>query len=167
LRALVLRFALLATLALASLPGCSRDMQPAPGVDGLPPQAVETLAPESLPAIEQAARQGGFPLLRADLADCTDKSGFLARVATALSFPCWFGHNWDALADCLRDLSWLPAAGYVVVLEHADRFRAGADDDFVTALELFEDTAREWAAAGVPMWVFVDLTAGDAGPRAP
>ena len=44
LRALALRFALLATLALASLPGCSRDMQPAPGVDGLPPQAVETLA---------------------------------------------------------------------------------------------------------------------------
>lgn len=37
------------------------------------------------------------------------------RCAEALSFPAWFGHNWDALADCLGDLSWLSGAGQVLL----------------------------------------------------
>lgn len=37
------------------------------------------------------------------------------RCAQALAFPAWFGHNWDALADCLTDLSWLTGVGHVVL----------------------------------------------------
>jgi hypothetical protein len=44
-----------------------------------------------------------------DVAGCSDKAGLLARTADALEFPAWFGHNWDALADCLTDLAWRPA----------------------------------------------------------
>ncbi|WP_341647529.1 barstar family protein [Thauera humireducens] len=54
--------------------------------------------------------------MRVELADCTDKAGLLRRFAEAFRFPDWFGHNWDALADCLTDLSWLPAPAYRVVL---------------------------------------------------
>ncbi len=60
---------------------------------------------------------------------------FYDAVAAALSFPDWFGRNLDALHDCLRDLSWLPAGEHVLVwtapdvFEHADPagFRAVAD----------------------------------------
>ncbi|WP_446686701.1 barstar family protein [Pseudofulvimonas gallinarii] len=27
-------------------------------------------------------------------------------MAAVFRFPEWFGDNWDALADCLADLSW-------------------------------------------------------------
>jgi hypothetical protein len=56
----------------------------------------------------------------------SDARSLFDRCARALSFPAWFGHNWDTLADCLGDLSWLPGAGHVLlwerygVLAHAD-----------------------------------------------
>lgn len=43
------------------------------------------------------------------------KAEFLNEVAGALAFPDWFGHNLDALYDCLRDLSWLPEGEHVLV----------------------------------------------------
>ncbi|MFK3981488.1 barstar family protein [Micromonospora sp. NPDC050397] len=33
------------------------------------------------------------------------RAGLFAGWAVALSFPDYFGHNWDALFDCLRDLT--------------------------------------------------------------
>lgn len=110
-------------------------------------------------AISRAARELDFPVLRVDLSGCTDKEDFLARVAAGLKFPDWFGQNWDALADCLADMAWLPADGYVIILEHADRFRVAAEADFITALETFEEAAREQAAECIPLWIFVGLTA--------
>ncbi|QDU81619.1 Barstar (barnase inhibitor) [Polystyrenella longa] len=32
---------------------------------------------------------------------------FLDHLAEVLEFPSYFGRNWDALSDCLTDLSWL------------------------------------------------------------
>ncbi|PPK69096.1 barstar family protein [Actinokineospora auranticolor] len=44
----------------------------------------------------------------------------LAAIANALSFPDWFGHNLDALHDCLIDLSWLPAGDVVLEWRHPE-----------------------------------------------
>lgn len=46
-----------------------------------------------------------------------DKLSLLRRFASALSFPHYFGENWDALVDCLSDWSWTDAPE--VVVHHA------------------------------------------------
>lgn len=38
-----------------------------------------------------------------------DKASAIAAVGSAARFPDWVGHNLDALADALGDLSWLVA----------------------------------------------------------
>jgi len=45
------------------------------------------------------------------------KSELFACLARGLSFPDYFGSNWDALVDCLSDLSWWP--GEQVIIDHA------------------------------------------------
>ena len=37
-------------------------------------------------------------------------------IAQFMNFPSYFGKNWDALSDCLKDMQWAPAKGYVLIL---------------------------------------------------
>ena len=47
------------------------------------------------------------------------KDGLMRALAAALKFPDYFGHNWDAVAECLRDLpDWAPGDGYVLFLHN-------------------------------------------------
>jgi RNAse (barnase) inhibitor barstar len=134
----------------------------------MPDQAgVRCLAGGERVRLEACARALGFAHVDADLRGCTDKPAFLARIATALRFPDWFGHNWDALADCLADLSWLPAPGYVVVLDGIGDFRRAAPDAFATALDILDEACRTHAAHGIPLWFFIarEATDRDGPPR--
>ena len=45
-----------------------------------------------------------------------DKDALLAALSERVGFPGWFGGNWDALSDCLRDLSW--HEGPLVLVHH-------------------------------------------------
>jgi hypothetical protein len=39
----------------------------------------------------------------------THKQDLFRHIAAKLKFPDYFGFNWDALDECLADLSWLQA----------------------------------------------------------
>ena len=108
--------------------------------------------PEPLFAGAEAA---GCLVQRVDLAGARDKDEMLTAIGKSLGFPEWFGHNWDALADCLGDLSWLQADGYLILHEHGDGFRASHGEDFATALQIFEAAAEAWRQARIPFWVLV------------
>ncbi len=98
-------------------------------------------------------------VLTVDLAKARSKEAMLAAIASSLRFPAWFGSNWDALSDCLLDMGWLPALGYVIVLEHSDGIHARAEDDFVTLMQTLQEVADEWREDGVPFWCLVDMLA--------
>ncbi|MBI4989702.1 MAG: barstar family protein [Rhodocyclales bacterium] len=106
-----------------------------------------------------AAEAAGFAICRIDLAMVRDKTALFERLAIAFEFPDWFGHNWDALADCLGDLSWITTDGYLLVLEHCDGFRASQAEDFATALQVFAAAAAAWREDNVPFWILVDMHA--------
>lgn len=65
---------------------------------------------------------------------CADKTELHARIAEALDFPDWYGHNLDALMDCLTDLedTAVTIVGYEDLPFDADGF-----------WETFEDAQRE------------------------
>lgn len=74
------------------------------------------------------------------------KSALLTEFRSRLDFPEYFGNNWDALADCLADLAWLPGFMYVLVVEGAQDLLADESSDQLNVfLRLVERVAARWA----------------------
>ena len=69
------------------------------------------------------------------------KAELLAGFAAALRFPHWVGRNWDALADALGDLSWLPAGPQAVLWVGPELLRDADPDAYRTALDVLEGAA--------------------------
>lgn len=102
-------------------------------------------APRDLSAL-RAALGGERDVWRApDLSQVRDKSGLLCALSRALDFPDDFGDNWDALADALQDMSWLPWSRLVVEIGGSASLRRDAPDVWRTALDIFRDAAKYWA----------------------
>ena len=114
-----------------------------------------------LGGLAAAARDAGLKVLRVDLEGCTDKRTLLLRIATQLDFPQGRGRNWDALADALRDLSWLPARGHALLFSDADDLRNASREDFDTLLDVLTEVAAHWAEDNAPFWAFFELSEAD------
>ncbi|MFJ9691576.1 barstar family protein [Kitasatospora sp. NPDC101183] len=56
---------------------------------------------------------------RLDGARMGDEQGVHEQMSAHLRFPAYFGWNWDALSDCLRDMAWAPADHYLIVIERS------------------------------------------------
>ena len=110
-------------------------------------------------ALAEAAAGLAFAVARIELEGCRDKIDVLTAIARALRFPKWFGANFDALADSLGDLSWLPAHGYLLLIEHADVWREADDDNFAMLLDVLNEAAASWGDQGKPFWAVFPLQA--------
>ncbi|MFE4969852.1 barstar family protein [Streptomyces sp. NPDC056660] len=86
-------------------------------------------------------------LVTLDLAGVADKAGLMDRTAAALSLPDWFGRNWDALADSLRDPSvWPPEAvdrGLLLVVTGWQGYAGTRPDEWKTAQDVFAQAAAD------------------------
>lgn len=102
---------------------------------------------------------------------CRTPSGLFAEFAQVLKFPDYFGENWDALEECLADLEWLPAKGYVLLFTDAEKILPDDEEDFATFLEVMSDAGEAWGA-GIegkrprPFHVFLAV-AGEAKSKRP
>ena len=112
---------------------------------------------DDIATLEMATRDAGLLARRIDLRDCASKATLMLRLATALDFPSGSGRNWDAASDRLRDLSWLPAPGYVVLFDAAHDLRDTDETSFDTLLEILDETVSDWAGRGIPFWAFLAL----------
>lgn len=128
------------------------------------PQAGVYLAPAETEALRAEAQKIKLAWYELNLARVASKKEFLAACAKSLRLPQWFGGNWDALADCLKD----QCADTVVNWRNCEDFAAAAPDDYATALEIFQDAASYWKERGSAFLVLVDV-APDGGdlPRLP
>ena len=136
-----------------------------------PEQSGVYRVPRALPALRTMAERSGCAWLKVDLSVARDKAGFLQASARDLKFPPHFGTNWDAFSDCINDLAWQPAGGYVVVFDHLALLARHAPDEAATALEILRAAADAWRARQKTFIVLLDsappAAAIDAFPEPP
>jgi len=101
----------------------------------------------------EIAKQHGLAFLHVRGKHVGDKDAFFQEAAAVLNFPEYFGHNWDAFEDCLTDLSWQPAPGYLILCEHLESFSEQSRDDFETFLAISRDAASFWKDHGKGFFV--------------
>jgi RNAse (barnase) inhibitor barstar len=112
---------------------------------------------DDIASLGRTARSTLLRTLPVDLHNCTDKASLLRHLDDALHFPAGFGNNWDALSDSLRDLSWLHAKGYLLLIMHAQTLRDADEIEFDIFLDVMSEAAESWRAAGVPFFACIAL----------
>jgi RNAse (barnase) inhibitor barstar len=101
------------------------------------------------------AEERGISVFRLDGHHISDKASFLRGAALSMHFPEYFGYNWDSLEECIKDLVWQPANGYVLLY---DRFRTFAEDDpphWQTATDILRSAVDYWSREHIPLYVLL------------
>ena len=113
-------------------------------------------APASVDSLRDQAKQIGLLWLDLSLYAVLGKQQFLAVCTKQLKLPSYFGGNWDALADCVRDFNWLKGAGFVLHVAGREKFANASPEDYETALAVLAEAAAFWKEKGTPFVVLVD-----------
>src|ERR1044072_5699269 len=98
-------------------------------------------------AAEDAFSRGAYPHL-VNSRPTVDKASTLTAFAEALSFPDYFGHNLDALYDCLTDLSSLPPGGHVLVRPGSDAWPKADPKPSLAIRSVLSDAQRALGPSG-------------------
>jgi hypothetical protein len=103
------------------------------------------------PAAEVVADAERLGAMAHMVGPAASKAELLEEFARALEFPAWVGRNWDALADALGDLSWLPAGPHVVVWVGSEALR----EAHPAALDVLRHATSASAGTARPLTVLL------------
>ena len=70
----------------------------------------------------------------------------MTTFATELRLPDYFGANWDALLDLLRDLSWVDSQEFVLVISNGESLARLRRHAHRILLEILTTAVGEWRA---------------------
>ena len=118
-------------------------IEPAPDPEGAVHEA------DAIPDPTELSR-AGLREARIDGSEIGSKQDLMAALSEALELPDYFGGNWDALDEVLRDLGWLEAKGHVLVVTGASELRKREPDLVQGLATSWRFGAERWSEDGVP-----------------
>ena len=95
---------------------------------------------------EKTAKAEGFSFFQIEGQKLEKKEQLLNRMALAMHFPDYFGNNWDALVDCLTDLSWIDSSKFLIKIDYLDSFIEYNPKHFGVLLDILKEACEYWHA---------------------
>ena len=106
--------------------------------------ATDNAAPE-LPAQGES-----FSYFLLDVCSVSSSWDLFTLFSKVMKFPEYFGNNWNALYECLTDMSWNPRSGYVLAVKNADSLFALKPEEFQILVGVLEEAAALWRRKDEP-----------------
>ncbi|MFI6013817.1 barstar family protein [Streptomyces sp. NPDC051243] len=85
-----------------------------------------------------------------DGSEMRDLDGLFQQFYDGFKLPDYFGWNFPALNDCLRDLNWLPANQYLLFIEGVDKILPEDPDGVRELISILSRTGAKWPAKRFP-----------------
>lgn len=97
------------------------------------------------PSFENLERQANIAVRSLDGRQMATVKDVFAAFAIAFEFPDYFGNNSAAFDECMTDLSWLPASGYVAVITNPDGLLATEPLELSWLIESLQKICEAWS----------------------
>lgn len=114
-------------------------------------QCIHFTSHDTVAILQGQLLEQGIVSATVEAAQISSKEELLVAIAKALRFPDYFGGNWDALNDCLRDMKWLPSAGCVLFLLGADNLWRSNSQQAGQLIESWLLAAEFWSQQSIPL----------------
>jgi RNAse (barnase) inhibitor barstar len=75
------------------------------------------------------------------LSGINDKEELFKQLSDRLEIPDYFGYNWDAMSDCLRDFHWIKQQK--IILVHDD-FPQLNEHELSAYLQILFEAVQDW-----------------------
>ena len=115
------------------------------------------LTPGGMGALAEASALADLQLITVDLAETPRMADAMDILTKATACPAHEAAHLDDLAEMLSDFSWLPANGYVILVEDADNLIATDPTGVQKLLEAFQAANHAWQEQEIPFWAFIGL----------
>ncbi len=132
-------------------------------LSNIPPQAVLPLGAYALDDLRKEARRADQKLLHADLHGKHTKDEVMRALARAFTLPGHFGHNLDALYDCVTEMKApedTDQPGFVVILENLPDTSEFDGEQRTALLDVFRDAADFFFDQKTAFRVFYSVNRG-------
>ena len=94
----------------------------------------------------------GYVVVTFEGKNCATRSEILAEFGKMLSFPSYYGRNWDALNECITDMEWMPASGYLIYLTDAHLVLLNDDHNYEIFVSVMKSAGEEWSIPQAGEW---------------
>jgi len=105
--------------------------------------------------LSSVCQEYGFQFFYINGKQVTSKAEFLQASAKTMNFPDYFGDNWDAFTDCMTDLSWLSADGYILLYTQPENLAYNDPSEWSIALDIFQEAVEYWRETDTPLYVLL------------
>ena len=113
-------------------------------------------APKVMGPLRAAAKRAGIAVYDLDLDGVAGREAFFRQCADVLSLPGYFGHNWDALHECMLEYAGRGTPGAVIHWRRGAKLATRAPDVVNAALEILQEAATYWGSGGRVFLVLMD-----------
>jgi RNAse (barnase) inhibitor barstar len=110
-----------------------------------PPWVELLILPENKALETVAEKLDKFFIVMIDGPKCTTKGELFSMFGKEFKFPSYFGNNWDAFEECINDLTWVSAKGYLVIITNAEHLLRNSENDYKVFVAIMQEAGFNWA----------------------